>query len=262
MTRLPDIPYYSLPDKFDSDHAAIRRSGPSTNHLQDMFDAVLLDFPEVGSLVYKLKELGGHAVVFGGWARDCLISDMFGYKFNPRDLDIVFDGISNDQLTSILPKTAILNIFGGAAFKSANFHIDIWALSNTFLIKKFDLEPRFEILPTTTVFSINSVAFAPAQLWKEPFLIDAGFANAVDHELIAFRSSTIPFPKIQVARAATYAAKFGYKLDRQLIEFINEICVNKAFTEVRNGILEFSQPNISEKALPVSYTHLTLPTKA
>jgi hypothetical protein len=206
--------------------------------LQWNFDSFVNNDRTLCNILTTLRNHSASLVVFGGWVRDHVYSYMLQQNFQPRDIDIVVDGLDFYQLQQLLPSDSKVNIFGGFSIEDSTTKIDIWLLKDTYLIKKFNLEQKFETLPQTTVFRINSIIFKPKQLWLVPDIYDLGCIDALEHKILDFQSCFIPFPEIQVARALIYSVKLNLTLKPGITDFIKVICNSEdAFSSLTNNLL-------------------------
>lgn len=206
--------------------------------LQWNFDQVVHNDRTLCDILTTLHNQSAKAVVFGGWVRDYIYSYMLQQNFQPRDIDLVVDGLDFHQLQQLLPSDSKVNIFGGFSIENSTTKIDIWLLKNTYLIEKLNLEQKFETLPQTTVFRINSIIFKPKQLWLVPDIYDLGCIDALEHKVLDFQSCFIPFPEIQVARVLIYSVKLNLKLKPEIIHFVRMICNSEeAFSNLTNNLL-------------------------
>ncbi|GAA6617557.1 hypothetical protein [Scytonema sp. NUACC26] len=192
--------------------------------LQWNFDQVINSDRVLCDILTALYNQSAKAVVFGGWVRDHVSSYVLQQNFQPRDIDVVVDGLDFHQLQKLLPSDNKVNIFCGFSIETSTNKIDIWLLKDTYLIKELNLELNFDILPQTTVFRINSIIFKPEQLWSVPDIYDFGCIDALKDKVLDFQSCLIPFPEIQVARAIVYSVKLNLKIKPEIINFIRMIC--------------------------------------
>ncbi|GAX45712.1 hypothetical protein NIES4075_67330 [Tolypothrix sp. NIES-4075] len=208
------------------------------DRLQWNFDQVLNNDRALCDIMTALHNQSAKAVVFGGWVRDHVYSYVLQQNFQPRDIDVVVDGLDFHQLQQLLPSDNKVNMFGGFSIETSKNKIDIWLLKDTYLIKELNLELNFDNLPQTTVFRINSIIFKPEQLWSVPDICDLGCIDALKDKVLDFQSSFIPFPEIQVARAIIYSIKLDLKMTPEIIKFVRMICNSEeAISNLTNNLL-------------------------
>ena len=231
---------------------ALGPESPFVQTLQSSFDRLLADDEVVCDLVRKLKDGGYGAVIFGGWARDILASEISGTVVaKARDIDFVTSGLNTEELHALVAE-GCRNLFGGLTSKSRTTALDIWPVQETFLIERDGLPPEFDTLPKVADFNINAVIFKPFPLWREPRLVDGGCLGACRARTIGFQYDVIPFPLIQVARLAIYAAKLGFTFDSDVVGFIRRFCdTTEAFARVRTGIRDNCPAQTASHALEI-----------
>jgi predicted acylesterase/phospholipase RssA len=225
--------------------------------IQQKFDAFLSQDPILASVFLKLKEASIPAVIFGGWVRDQYISHKNDINLKPKDIDIVVDLPNGLSLESVLPNNHQKTMFGGCVAKTTTSSLDIWDIKDTYLIKSLSLDSKLTTLPLTTVFSINSIIFYPSQLHPKAKVIESGFIDTIDTGTISFKSSRIPFPTLQVARALMYSAKCSFTLHRDIKKFIHKICdspynINTVF----DGINTYCPSEYKDKAITLFFQTL------
>jgi len=215
--------------------------GAAVAEIQRRFDEFLEQDEILCKLISKLKRLSIEAVVFGGWVRDQYSSIVNGDAVKSKDIDIVVRIPKGKKLEEILSEYKHdVTIFGGIVIESTTSKIDIWNLEDTWLIKERNLNCCFTTLPTTTVFSINSVVFFPSQIHGQGKIVGAGFESAIANRELAFTSDRIPFPEFQVVRALVYSQKLSLRLNEEVEGFIVDICKSPFVAKkVRDGVLAY-----------------------
>lgn len=220
--------------------------------IQNKFDEFLEQDPILSSVIMKLQEASIPAVIFGGWVRDHYISFKKGINLQPRDIDIVVDLPQGASLESIVKNDHTKTMFGGLATKTTTSSLDIWDISDTYLIKSLTLNPNIGVLPSTTVFSINSIIFYPSQLHPKSMVFESGFLDAIETGIISFKSSRIPFPAIQAARAIMYSTKCSFEIHEDVKNFIIDVCDSPySIKNVIDGIKNYCPQAIKGKAISV-----------
>ena len=249
ITMLPEIQCHILKQS-SLEHVGetASRCDRDSAYLQKQLECIRSTDPIVEQLFSGVEAAGGKCVVFGGWARDQVLSKRLSKTLTPRDLDIVVDGISSAELKLLLPYDVQANIFGGFS-ASSSVHLDVWTLESTYLMRRLGLPVAFETLPATTVFRINSLAFGPEEFWGEPVILDAGFYEAIHKREVSFRSNVLPFPSIQAARAVIYSTKLKFALGPTVVDFIRDVCSDAvAMRQVREGLESFCSKEFRDEA--------------
>lgn len=224
----------------------------AVNAIQNKFDEFLKRDPILSDVFSKLHEASIPAVIFGGWVRDNYISIKDNVELEPRDIDIVVDLPQGISLESIITIEHTKTMFGGITAKTTTSSLDIWDVSDTYLIKTLQLNPNIDVLPSTTVFSINSIIFYPSQLHQKSMVFESGFLDAIKYKLISFKSSKIPFPTIQVARALMYSIKCSFEIDDDVKQFVSDVCISPYnIKKVMDGIKHYCPTEIKDKAVNV-----------
>lgn len=220
--------------------------------VQRRFDTLIESDEVIKNIFLAIEKSAGQVVIFGGWVRDQVISIKSNTPINSRDIDVVVDLKSNIELAELLTSEAIKNIFGGFSLKTTTTTIDIWEIKDTYLYKHTSLEPSLENLPKTTVFTINSIIFFPKGKGRKANIQECGFLQSVSENKLYFQSTHIPYPKIQVARAAIYSAKFSLTYHSDIESFINIVCTNqKIIADIMNGIELHSPLDIKQTAIDI-----------
>jgi hypothetical protein len=223
--------------------------------LQRSFNRLLAEHIAMRRIVDAIRVAGGRAVVFGGWPRDHIASRCLRRPIEPADVDLVVDGVAPDHLHKILLGLEIgpvrRNAFDGFVLETlAGLKMDLWSLETTYTFVKRQEQPSFEALPETTVFTIESVVFKPAQWWGTPSLIECGFYDALERREIDLQRGERPFPTFQVGRALQYAQKLDFNLSPAVLEFANQTLASQgAASEVRSGVRQFGHPRYRRQVL-------------
>ena len=121
---------------------------------------------------------------------------------------MVVDLPSDVELESIVPRDYTATVFGGVTARTTTTSLDIWGLRDTYLIRSLGLEPSFQMLPSTTVFTINSICFHPAQLCSRSAVYESGFLAAIGKESVEFQSSRVPLPHVHLPLHPTDAVQY------------------------------------------------------
>ncbi len=221
-----------------------------SENIQVNFNQLIKDDEELSNIINNLSNNLVKAVIFGGWVRDYTCNYLQQQNYKPRDIDIVVNGLNFNQLQKFLPSNTKINIFGGFLIETSKIKIDIWLLKDTYLIKRLNLDVKFNQLPETTVFRINSIIFKPQQFWSKPDIFDLGCVDALVNKVIDFQSTYIPLPEIQVARALIYSAKFKFSLKLEVHNFIRMICNSDVeITNQKNNLLLYCPQHLRQNCI-------------
>lgn len=203
----------------------------------------------LAALTHELELRGLRYCVFGGWVRDT-IHDLQSVSARepPRDVDLVVRGIEVTDLLKMLPSDVRPTMFGGVQSGVGPSAFDIWPLHETFLIHRLGLQPTFESLLQSTDFTINAGLFFPPQ-GNPPQILDGGMLKALRKRTLDFNSSVLPFPVMQCARLAAYAAKLSLNLAPAVRAFLLEIARDPLRREqISEGLRNNYSPNIANSA--------------
>jgi hypothetical protein len=202
--------------------------------MQRRFDELLETHQDFRSIVHRLRGAGFTAVVVGGWARDVLLDT------TPHDIDMVVVGAGRGQIEDALPPAARRTAFGGLSFAYGALEIDLWSLDATYLIRRFDLKPRLEVLMRVIDFNINTILFTPGQFASQPIAFEAGAMEAIKKREIDFNCGVLVLPVAQVSRLAYFAAKLGFTLAPRVKRFMREQCVARGLrSEVVENLMRY-----------------------
>ncbi len=175
-------------------------------------------------LARELDARGLLYCVFGGWLRDT-IDDLQSESTGgpPRDIDLVVRDIEVEDLLKMLPSDVRPTMFGGVQSGIGASAFDIWPLHETFLIQHLHLQPTFATLLQSADFTINAGLFFPARGTSPSRFMDGGMMEALRTRTLDFNFSSLPFPVMQCARLAAYAAKLSLNLSPAVRTFMREI---------------------------------------
>ena len=241
----------------DKKNTAMLRSQPTADRtelmerhatlLQHEFDRVAKTNMLFATLVDRLSADGARAVVFGGWARDIIATDLFKRDIVPADIDIVVDGVDASYLQTLLhdlePTSLTRNVFGGFVVRSGDLKLDIWTLSSTHTFIQRKVAPSFALLPSSTVFNVESVLFKPMQWWTKSSIEESGVYEGLESGIIDLQEGERPFPEFQAGRALQYAAKLGLNLSPGVLAFLRDTIASTAgVAEAKRGIHKYGHP--------------------
>jgi hypothetical protein len=166
----------------------------------------------------QLKYNGWRAVFFGGLLRDLM---EFGSSANPRDLDIVVDASSNDELYAFFKEIVVRRTrFGGLVIDLGPLRADLWCLRNTWAFGTGAFAQRsFVTLPKTTFLNVEAVAVEISGN-GDPRVFDDGFFAAFGRREIDINFGTNPFPALCVVRSLITASSLHFALGNRLVDYI------------------------------------------
>ena len=115
----------------------------------------------------KLSDAGLLAYMVGGTLRDLLVATEDEKSVRPRDVDIIVEGTTRDQLQDLLGhflSLKRLTRFGGLHLirplaSGSQVQFDIWTLADTWGFHSQHIVPCIEDFPGTTFLNIDSCAF-------------------------------------------------------------------------------------------------------
>ena len=239
--------------------AVLRRDSPvpagpwftdDVRAVQRAFDAAVQHNRTLGRLVADLTAVNARAVVFGGWVRDHLASRALGHRIEPADIDLVVEGVSRARLYDLLPRGTSINAFNGFVCANDEFKMDVWCVQDTYTLAKRNLPFDVDLLPRTTVFTVESVIFKPAQCYGQSSVLDDGLADALRIGEINLAGGELRFPAFQIGRVLQYGEKLGLRLGDDVLDLIKSTMADPAgFDEIERGILAFAHARLAKAAL-------------
>lgn len=199
--------------------------------------------------------------IFGGF-----VVDFLNRKRSHRDIDIVIDSFSDNNLKLLQKYNAIKNSFGGFKLNIDGVKIDIWAIKNTWAIKKmnyleFDL---FSLLPSTSFFNSTAIIFS---IQEKKLIYKDSFLNFFNNNILDIMFEDNPYPELCIIKSYQNYLD-GLYLSRNLKKYISrkfnsvfdkfETIQKRHFGEViytLEDIIEFydfinSELNSTKKYLP------------
>lgn len=224
---------------------------PHVAMLDEAFRLVLEKSDRLSNALRRLDEAEARYCVFGGWLRDTLSARARGTPV-PRDVDLVVSDLDIDALMKLLPEDVRPTMFGGVQSSTPPVPFDIWPLHETFLIRTLRLPASFESLLRTADFDINAAIYFPTQGESASSIFDAGMLAALHARLISFNASDLPFPVMQCARLAAYAAKLDFGFAQPVLEFMrNTLADRRNRREVVAGLEHYHEGLVAEKAVAI-----------
>jgi hypothetical protein len=177
------------------------------------------------STVERIREHGWRGALFGGTLRDLML---YGVSRPPRDVDIVVDGPTADELARAFADLGSRRTrFGGLHLQFEGWTFDVWPLSETWAFRHLDQpasERDFASLPKTTFLNLEAVAveLAPSRA-KMRRVYTNGFFEALANRRLEINFEDNPFPALCVVRTLTTAAglqfSMGPRLSRYLVHY-------------------------------------------
>ena len=177
----------------------------------------------------KLNDQGWFAYLVGGTLRDLLVGDEADHGLQPRDVDIIVEGATSDQLRDVLLESLSLERltrFGGLHLSqslSSGFRVqfDIWTLADTWGFRSQNIAPRIEDFPGTTFLNIDSCAFELMEpQGRERAFFEKGFFESIARRTLDLNYAPNPYPHVCAARALLLAAELDFHIAKPLAEFI------------------------------------------
>jgi hypothetical protein len=218
--------------------------------VQRAFDSAIHANRTLARLMADLTAANARAVVFGGWVRDHLASRALNRAIDPADIDLVVDGISRARLYDLLPRGTSINAFNGFVCANDEFKMDVWCVQDTYTLAKRSLPFDVDLLPRTTVFTVESVIFKPAQWWTTPAIVDGGLAHALRIGEINLAGGEIRFPAFQIGRALQFAEKLELALGDDVLALMRStVAEPDGFDDIERGILAFAHGRLRAGAL-------------
>jgi len=174
-----------------------------------------------------LKHADVRAVLFGGTLRSLLVSRLFEGRFGrPRDIDVVVLGTPLSELEKRFSGIISRHTrFGGLKLQNGHWHFDVWPLEETWAFRKDGVVARFEELPSTTTFNLESIA---VEVWSEdgkPRALFSGhdqFFHGILSKTLELNRTDSPFPELTVVRAVIMASELRFKIGPCLGAYIAE----------------------------------------
>ena len=180
--------------------------------IQEEVDSIASKHPDFEQLLKRLSR-SGPIVVFGGFVRDIIHSYVHRAETQPRDIDIVVDGVFE------IGTEDSLNNFGGQRFRlNESLKADFWELRRTYAFRRGLFEPSLSNLLLTTVYTVNACFFD----LRELRLIEHGAVRDITRKVISFNCTGYldAFPQYQAFRAVDLAQRLGYALESNVLAFV------------------------------------------
>jgi hypothetical protein len=224
---------------------------PQVMVADEAFHSILDASERLLDTLLKIESAKARYCVFGGWLRDTLASRSLGTPL-PRDVDLVVEGVDLTTLVGLLPPDVRPTMFGGVQSSATPVPFDIWPLHETFLIRILRLPVSFESLLQTADFDINTAIYFPPWGRRSSTIVDAGMLKALESRQISFNSSHLPFPVLQCARLAAYAAKLSFSFAPPVLKFMRSFLGDHGRRiEVVTGLTNHLSAPTVEKAIEI-----------
>ena len=151
--------------------------------------------------------------VYGGF-----IVDFLRRKKSHRDIDIVIDSFNKPIINLIKKHSGLKNSFGGYKLNIDGVIVDIWAISDTWAIKKmnslnFDL---FATLPSTSFFNSTAIVYS---VNEKRLIYNKRFLNYINNKNLEILFEENPYPELCIIKSYQNYNE-GIKLSTQLKKYI------------------------------------------
>ena len=165
-----------------------------------------------------VKEAGGTALVVGGFARDEVLKK-FGCDVQPKDIDIEIHGLEPEMLRVVLEQFGKPEIVGSSfgIIKLKGLDISLPAENSHTL--------DFKEAARRRDFTINALGLNP--LTGEILDECGGIDDLKNKTLRMVDPETFKSDPLRVIRAAQFAGRFGFAIDKQTIEFCKTLDLKK-----------------------------------
>ncbi len=148
---------------------------------------------------------------------------IYGPSAQPRDVDIVVDGASVDDLALLFHDTLVRRTrFGGLHLNVMGWMVDIWPLSQTWALRELHVgSGDFEALTRTTFLNVEAVTVELSNRRSTSRSIyAAGFFEAVRTRTLDINLEENPFPELAAIRTLVIASRLRYGLRRRLARYV------------------------------------------
>jgi len=154
------------------------------------------------AILRRFSEQRLPAVIFGGALRDLMVH---GPTTEPRDVDVVVDGASVEELTRLFQDV-----------------VDVWPLSDTWALRSLGTGcGDFRDLTLTTFLNVEAVV---VELTKQPqagrLVYSSGFFEAIRTRILDINLEENPFPELSAIRTLVTASSLDYGLSKRLARYV------------------------------------------
>jgi hypothetical protein len=174
----------------------------------------------VARVICATQKRGWRAFLFGGVLRDLMV---YGSSACPRDVDIVVEGASTDDLASAFePFIARRTRFGGLHLRINGWMFDIWPLAETWALRE-RLVPLLggSALPRSTFLNVEAAA---TEIGTSPgrarTFYTHGFFEGILSRTVDINLEENPFPALCIVRSLITAARLGFAIAPRLAAYI------------------------------------------
>ncbi len=181
--------------------------------------------PERRLLVEALRPLdrpSWRTYVFGGCLRDLALA---GPQALPRDLDLVVENASNEELATLLAPSMVRRTrFGGLHLDCAGWTVDVWALSSTWAFAHGVIAPAvIQKLPLTTFLDVEAAALEMRFAEAAPgALFESGFFAALKLRQAEINLIYNPYPQLCVVRSLVLLNQLAFTAGPKLRAYLVE----------------------------------------
>jgi len=202
----------------------------------------------IDGVLARLRMAGLHGYLWGGLVRDFAVRRVLPM---PRDIDIVVDGVRNEELAELFRDLPVRrNRFGGVHIE-AGCKVDIFALSEAWVFQQGFCTVGIEHLPRTTFFNVEAIIVEiEASRGRARNIFSSGFFEAVSSETIDMNCPLNPYPALCILRAIVMARELDFCIGGKLARYlVNEHCrISEAdynrFQLSHYGVLKYSKQGI------------------
>ena len=171
--------------------------------------------------------------VFSGIIRNFFLGDT-----NFRDLDIVVRDV--DCVMKIMRTTKgrvdfKVNSFGGVKVKFQNLIIDLWGLSNTWGIKKENMDLSPHSLLKTAFFNFSAIVF---DYNNTKFYYDNAFVDFLETKIMDVVYLENPNIPLCIINSCYYREKYGFGLSLNLCRWLFVNYIRLAYVDKRKSIFD------------------------
>ena len=146
-----------------------------------------------------------------------------GAGTEPRDVDVVVDGASIEDLTKLFQDVVVRRTrFGGLHLNVRGWMVDVWPLSDTWALRELGVGSRdFQALTRTTFLNVEAVVIDLTNHRRMGRQIySSGFFEAIRGRALDINLEENPFPELCAIRALVTASKLRYGLSKRLASYV------------------------------------------
>lgn len=148
---------------------------------------------------------------------------IYGRSACPRDVDIVVDGVSVDDLESVFRASVVRRTrFGGLQLRVDSWMFDIWPLAETWALRE-RLIPQSgaSALPRSTFLNVEAVAVEIQVSPGRPRALYArGFFEGIASRTLDINLEANPHPTLCIVRSLITAAQLRFEIGPRLAAYI------------------------------------------